>query len=379
MVPLPAQAAAPGSSRTAMRLVAFAAVVVALLGAGALVVATNTQQRLNSLERDLVRRQQDATDQAAEARMLSRQAQDAARDAAAKVALLDARVSEATLQRSQLEDLIQSVSRSRDENVVSDLQVSLQVAQQQSALTGSAQPLIVALKQADDRLARYDQPRLERVRRAIAHDIDRAKAVGGVDIASLTARLDEIVREVDELPLLSAAWPKPAAEPASAASTGMIPVQRAARAGRRPTPAASAASSAPNASRGEAPWADWLAERWHEVATPLWGEVRSLVRVTRIDTPEAALVAPDQAYFLRENIKLRLLNARLALLSRQFDTAQADLRDALAAVERYFDRGNKRVAGVIEQLHEVQAQARLVTVPRPDETLAALAAASAGR
>jgi uroporphyrin-3 C-methyltransferase len=315
--------------------------------------------------------------------MLSRQAQDAARDAAAKVALLDARVSEATLQRSQLEDLIQSVSRSRDENVVSDVQASLQIAQQQSALTGSVQPLILALKQADDRLARYDQPRLERVRRAIAHDLDRAKAVGVVDIASLTARLDEIVRQVDDLPLLSAAWPRPA--PASAAASAVAAqAPHAARGVRRAAAPASAssassASSAVGTSRGEAPWADWLAERWHALATPVWNEVRSLVRVTRIDAPEAALVAPDQAYFLRENVKLRLLNARLALLSRQFDTAQSDLHDLLGAFERYFDRGNKRVAGAIEQLREVQAQARLVTVPRPDETLAALATASAGR
>jgi 2-dehydro-3-deoxyglucarate aldolase/4-hydroxy-2-oxoheptanedioate aldolase len=45
------------------------------------------------------------------------------------------------------------------------------------------------------------------------------------------------------------------------------------------------------------------------------------------------LIAPEQAFFLRENLKLRLLNARLALLSRQFDTAQADLSDALAALD----------------------------------------------
>ena len=37
----------------------------------------------------------------------------------------------------------------------------------------------------------------------------------------------------------------------------------------------------------------------------------------RIDQPEAMLLAPDQAFFLRENLKLRLLNARLALLARR--------------------------------------------------------------
>jgi uroporphyrin-3 C-methyltransferase len=111
----------------------------------------------------------------------------------------------------------------------------------------------------------------------------------------------------------------------------------------------------------------------------LWQEVRTLVRVTRIDQPEAMLVAPDQAYFLRENVKLRLLNARLALLSRQFDTAQSDLRDAQSALDRYFDRSTRRVVAASELVRQVTAQAKLVSVPRPDATLAAIATASAGR
>jgi uroporphyrin-3 C-methyltransferase len=102
--------------------------------------------------------------------------------------------------------------------------------------------------------------------------------------------------------------------------------------------------------------------------------VRSLVRVTRIENPEAVLVTPEQAFFVRENLKLRLLNARLALLSRQFDTAQSDLRDAQAALERYFDRSSKRVAATSDLVRQVASQSRLVTVPRPDDTLAALAA-----
>ena len=111
----------------------------------------------------------------------------------------------------------------------------------------------------------------------------------------------------------------------------------------------------------------------------VWQEVRSLVRVTRIDAPEAMLLAPEQAWFLRENLKLRLLNARLALLSRQFDTAQLDLREASGALDRYFDRQARSVQGVANTLKQVLAQAHQVAVPRPDATLAAIAAAAAGR
>ena len=97
------------------------------------------------------------------------------------------------------------------------------------------------------------------------------------------------------------------------------------------------------------------------------------------DNPEAMLVAPEQSFFVRENLKLRLLNARLALLSRQFETAQADLQAALATLDRYFDRSNKRTAATIELVRQLAAQTRLVGVPRPDDTLAALNAAASGR
>ena len=107
------------------------------------------------------------------------------------------------MQRTQLEELIQSLSRSRDENVLADIEPALRVALQQTAITGSAEPLVPALKQADERLARYNQPRLEGVRRAIARDLDRVRAAGRVDIAALTIKLDEAMRLVDELPLLS--------------------------------------------------------------------------------------------------------------------------------------------------------------------------------
>jgi uroporphyrin-3 C-methyltransferase len=349
---VPAAAAASSA-----RWIAIGAAVLAAMSTAAMVYAWNTQQRVKALESELVKRQQDSTGQATEARVVAREAQDIAREAAAKMALLEARVAETSLQRSQLEELIQSLARSRDENVLADLDAAIRVAMQQTAITGSGEPLVVTLKQADERLARFNQPRLERVRRAVAQDLEKVRAAGVTDIAVLTIRLDEAIRQVDELPLLSA-------------------IERRNTPG---VPAAAPAASAPDTAASAAGWSKLVSDHWSKVIDPVWEEVRSLVRVTRIDQPEAMLVAPEQAFFLRENLKLRLLNARLALLSRQFDTAQSDLRDAQAALDRYFDRNSKRVAATAELLKQVATQARLVTVPRPDATLAAIATASAGR
>ncbi len=345
--------AAAASTAGHGRWIAAAAVLGAVLITAALVLAWNTQQRVKALEAELVKRQQDSSGQATEARMLSKQAEQASRETAAKLALLEARVAETSMQRTQLEDLIQSLARSRDENVLADLDAAIRVALQQSAITGSADPLVLTLRQADERLARYNQPRLERVRRAVAQDLDRTRNAGVTDVTVLTIRLDEVIRQIDELPLLS------------------TPERRAV-----PRAATAPASAASGPSRG---LTELLGERWSALAGSFWTEVKSLVRVTRIDQPEAMLVAPEQAFFLRENLKLRLLNARLALLSRQFDTAQSDLRDALVSLERYFDRSARRVAAASDLLRTVAAQSRLVTVPRPDATLAAIATASAGR
>jgi uroporphyrin-3 C-methyltransferase len=324
-------------------------------------MAWQTGQRVQSLEQELVRRQQDSATLATEARVLARQAQDASRDAVAKVALLESRVAENTLQRTQLDELLQSLTRSRDENMLADVEAALRVAVQQAAITGSTEPLLATLKQADERLARAAQPRLERVRRAVVHDLDRVRSVAVSDISTLVIKVDEVVRMVDDLPLLVQPDKRRGAVDDKAVRAPAVPA------------AASAAAAAAGGWRAE------LAARWDLVVQRVLDEARSLVRVTRIDQPEAMLVAPEQAYFLRENIKLRRLNARLALLSRQFATAQSDLREVQLALERHFDRGSRRVNAASELLRQVASQSRGVVVPRPDETFAALAAVMAGR
>ena len=362
----PALAAAPVSNAwaPALRWIVAGIVLLTAVAVAALVLAWNGQQRLKTAELELVKRQQETSGQAAEARLLARQAEATTRESAAKVALLEARVAETSLQRSQLEELIQSLSRSRDENLLADLDAALRVAVQQSAITGSVEPLAAALRQADERLVRSQQPRLERVRRAVAQDLERVKAAGAVDLPSLTIRVDEVVRLVDDLPLLAAG------DRRAGKSADAVPVPAAASA---PAVAASAGASA------AFPWSASIDEGWRGMLRHVWAEIRSLVRVTRISEPEAALLAPEQAFFLRENLKLRLLNARLALLSRQFDVAQADLREAQALLDRYFDRSSRRVTAAAEVLRQVAAQARQVTVPRPDATLAAITATAAGR
>lgn len=363
-----------------MRWLLLLALLMTALATAALSFAWNTQQRVKALEVELVKRQQDSADTASEARVLSRQAESMARDAAARVAVLDARVAETSMQRTQIEELMQSLARTRDENLLADLDNGLRVAMQQTAITGSAEPLILSLRQAEDRLVRHNQPRLEPVKRAVAQDLERISAAGVSDVGTLAQRVDTVIRSIDELPMLGRAdqreaRPAPAAPPASARSRA---AERAAAAAA-PASAAAPAAAASQPEPGAGGWLDWLGQRARHVAAHVWSEAGSLLRVTRIELPEAVLLSPEQASLLRESLKLRLLNARLGILSRQFDTARQDLLASRGVLERYFDSSDRRVQQAREILQQVEAEARTVTVPRPEATLAAIATSSLGR
>ena len=365
--------AVPHGPRHWQLLAWIAAVAFGVMSVAAFVSAWHTQQRVKSLEQELVRRQQTSQEDATEARVAAKQALDSVRDLNGKLGVLDERVAESQLQRSQVEDLIQSLSRSRDENVLADVEAALRVAMQQAALTGSTDPIVATLKQADERLARYNNPRLDRIRRAVARDLDRVRTASAVDVPSLTIRLDEAIRMIDELPLVSVPERATAAGRAAAASANATTVAPRGAAGVRASAAASAASAAPPPA-----WVVSVQRAWDAFSVPFFSELKQAVRVTSIEHPEAALMTPDQSFFLRENVKLRLLNARLSILSRQFDLAQADLQQAQTALDRYFDHNSRRVVAVSDLLRQVSAQAKQVSFPRPDDTLAAIAAAVAG-
>ena len=301
------------SSRRLLRGVAVVA-VLGVLGSGLL------WQKLSTIQEQLARQSADTGTQANEARATARQAQELAMETAAKLAMTEARLSEVSLQRTQLEELMQSLSRSRDENLVVDIESSLRLAQQQAQLTGSAEPLLAALKTAELRVTRAAQPRLTPVQRAIAKDVARIKATALADLPALLVKLDELVQMVDELPVANA-----------------VAVARPAESLKR------------KESESVAGW-------WSRALTIVHEELRGLVRVSRIDTPEAALLAPEQAFFLHENVKLKLLNARLGLLTRHSDSARSDLMAANTAMLRYFDSASRKTQTAQALLQQLQGQ-----------------------
>jgi len=339
---------------------------VLLLALVAAAGAMLSWQKINHIQEELARRSTDTGAQAMEARTLARQSQEATRELSARLLAAETRLNEVSLQRSQLEELMISLSRSRDDNLVIDLEAGLRLAQQQALLTGSAEPLLAALKSAELRLVRAAQPRLSPVQRAMAKDGERIRSASLTDVPALLVKLDELVRLIDDLPMANQLLGDSAVTDPAAADTAK------AVAGK---PANAAAKASFWNSLNIQALSDWSARSLQGLREEAW----SLLRVSRIDQPEAALLAPEQSYFLRENIKLKLLNVRLALLSRQTDAARSDLAGVQAGLQRYFDGSSRKTQAAISALQQVQAQLRSGELPRLTETLAALATAAAGR
>jgi uroporphyrin-3 C-methyltransferase len=337
--PKPAMVLPPKPATSSSALV----ISLGVLALAALAMSGLLWQKLSGIQEQLARQSADTGALSQEARAVAKQAQDQAREAAARVSVFDARLSEVALQRTQLEELMQSLSRSRDENLVVDIESSIRLAQQQAQLTGSVEPLLAALKSADQRVTRAAQPRLTPLLRAIGRDIDRINSAAVSDTPGLLVKLDELVRLADELVLANAV--------ATVNGIGLA----------------------------KSPVADNVPSWWRHSLQVVLDEARGLLRVSRIDQAEAALLSPEQSFFVRENFKLKLLNARLGLLARQLESSRADLTAASASLVKYFDANSRKTQVTLALLQQVQGQMKTLQLPRVDETLAALATAAAGR
>ena len=386
--------------------------VVALV---ALLLSGMLWQRLDRIQQELAKRSASVAEESEQSLETAHEAKAQVQELQARLTLAEVKLSEVSLQRTQLEELMLSVSRSRDDTLVLDIESGIRLAMQQAELTGSTQPMLSALQAATRRIDKSAQPRLNPVQRAMARDMDRIKASAVADLPLLAARLDELSRSVDEWVLTNdvsrqrgtgnklgkpknnaSGAPVPEATgvvtPGAGPEVDASPVAKdGAKDGPKDKESVDAATRKSVGAKGkgtlepDAPtpsgWAFWASgtavlSHWLE---PVWHGVRDLVRVSRIDEPDAVLLSPQQSVFLRENLKLRLLNVRLSLLSRQVTAARADMQYIRAALGKYFDPNVSSNKLAMQSLEEALQASRALDLPRPDDTLAALATAAGGR
>lgn len=317
------------------------AILLAVLSLGATVVLgwqwLEMRGRLDAMHEELAQRLAEGDTVAKEARGVARQGQESLAALQAKVGGIEGRLADSEGQAAALEALYQEFSRSRDDRTLAEVEQAVILANQELQLAGNVEAALIALQGAETRLALIDQARLQPLRRALANDIEHLRSMPTLDVAGLTAKLDLLQATVDGLPLAFAgeAQAKPAEEA--------------------------------RAQRGAA---SFLAELGRE----LWQEVQGLIRVERLDRTEPALLGPAQSAYLRENLKIRLLSARLSLLSRDGRAFSEDLRQAATWIERYFDLRQPAVQAALKDLEKLAAVKIPEERPAINDSLVALQA-----
>ncbi len=325
----PVAAPAPSAQPRRSPALALAVVALVLTAAGWL----THQSRINSLREEVAVQLDRVNTQSNESRALARHAQEATVEAQAKLALLEQKLAESQSQQLALEALYQELARGRDEVVVAEIEQLLLSASHELQLAGNVRAALIALQAADARLQRLDRPQLLPLRRAIGKDVERLRAAPLVDVAGLSLKLDGLIELADTLPLLPG-QPR-------------------------------ALTQAPAAPGSPARW-------WQRFAREAWEDLTHLVRIQHLGRSELPLIAPEQAYFARENLKLRLLAARLALLARDEQSYKADLAAAQRWLVDYYDGTDRRVQTAAALLRQLSASNVRVDVPDIAGSLAAV-------
>ncbi|AGK46368.1 uroporphyrinogen-III synthase HemD family protein [Burkholderia thailandensis MSMB121] len=319
-------------------------VVVIAAAAGAGGYALN--RKVDRLDQHALERQKALDAQTAEIRTKTDQALASVRQADSQLSQLEGKLADAQTAQTALQQQYQDLSRNRDAWMIEEVGQMLSSASQQLLLTGNTQLALIALQNADSRLAASQSAQAVVVRKAVAQDIERLKAAPTADLTGLAIKLDDAIAKVDTLPL---------------AGEVLAPHAQA-----KPEVAASAEHAA--AAAGEPRWKAW----WSGFSAGIGAQLKSLVEVRRIDHADAMLASPEQGYFVRENVKLRLLSARLSLLARDDSAMKSDLHAAQAAVARYFDGASKDTRIVQDLLKQVDAASLTVAVPNLNASLNAV-------
>lgn len=307
--------------------------VAVLIAALALAAAawswSDSRERIRDLKTELGRRLAESGKDVSETRLLARNADDSMRQVSEKVARIESQMVTSQQQQQALETLYKDLAQGRDQWALAEIEQVLLTAAQQLQLAGNVKAAIIALEGADTRLQRLNKPQFTALRRAIATDLATLRAVPSLDEVGASARIEALVAHIADWPLASAQ--------------------------------ASEAAPAPRAQK-----------QGVSLRQEVWAELTHIVQIRRVDRNEAVLLPPDQAYFLRENLRLRLLSARLALLSQDQAAFGTDLRAAADMLTRYFNTRDDGVAAAMKEITRLSHLQIATKLPGIDASLAAL-------
>lgn len=307
-------AAAPNVAATQRRLdVGLLLAILALVLLGAFFWMYWIQS--GEIRRDLGKRLAEFEQAQKQTALIAQETRADLREATAKLAVMEQKLAESQSQQVALQAMYQDIAKVSDDTSIAEIEQILLIASQQLQLAGDVKAALAALQTVESRLQRLNRPRFVPLRRAVNQDIEKLRSLPYVDVVGISVRIDTLLNEVDSLPLVT-----------------------------------NRAEGAPTKKPAAAP-ADNIFRR---VGNEMWSEIKSLLRIQNMEKNALPLLPPEQAYFMRENLKLRLLSARIALLQRQQSSYASDLQAAEYSLERYFDTSARPARSALASLRELR-------------------------
>lgn len=301
----------------------------------------NTRHRFNEVEKSLSQKldQYNALNQQSLA--LAKQAEERSTQANARTVLLEQKLAESRDQQEVLQTLYDQLAENREATAVAEVEQLLTIANQQLLLAGNVKSALLALQAADKRLQPLDLPRATQLRETLRQEIENLRKLPQVDVISISAQLESLADLCTTLPLISEG---------------------------QPTLNVNAAKI--SAQNNTARLAHFNALQ--RFGFSVWDDIKNLVTVERIDKPEPPLLSADHAFYLRENLKLRLLTARIALLQHDEATYRADLKTVTLWLNQYFDTRHPDSIKAFNILKKISAKEISIELPELTESLSAV-------
>jgi uroporphyrin-III C-methyltransferase len=286
-------------------------------------------------------------------RQLLAHSQDQVNELNARLATLEARYAEVQNQRGTQENMNNDLAVSRDETALAEVEQMLLNAAQQLQTSANVRAALIFMQSADARLQRMNRPASRDLSRIIGRDMDKLRALPIVDVTGINRQLNKLIAAVDELPL--AYQQRVASEP------NKISPQAGSR-GQIDGAAVSSVQAVP--SDGETKGQKLLRE--------IWQEMKQLVEIENTGKDEIPLLQPDQQFFLRENLKLRLLSVRIALLSRDEVVFRQELKAIQLWTARYFDTKSPVVSEMLTEMKKLSVTRINIELPDLSSSLQAV-------
>ncbi|MEK9825774.1 MAG: uroporphyrinogen-III C-methyltransferase [Methylotenera sp.] len=294
----------------------------------------NTRHRFNDIEKSLSIKLEQFEAINEQSLTLAKQAEERAAQANARTIVLEQRLAESRDQQEALQTLYTQLAENRESTAVAEVEQLLTIASQQLQLNSNVKSALLALQAAQKRLEPLDLPRAIQLRETLALEIENLREIPQLDVVILSGQLTQLSELCGKLPLISE---------------------------RQPTLNATKQQTDTPAANGLTQWLQ-----------PLWEDIKNLITVERIDQPEPPLLASDQAFYLRENIRLRLLTARIALLQHDEATYKADLNMVKSWLITYFDTKHPDTIRAMQLVKKLAAQKISMTLPQLTDSFAAV-------